>query len=205
RAEIGKAMGRIKNGSYLQEGEPLEPTEDSSTPPTGSANNIVYTAVGTLADKTGHLLIKVALAAGGVIGAILLYQLLYADHFAEQSALAAANEYLLQGGDINAVMADRRTRLHVAAEKGQISVVAFLVENGAGLQLRDGRGWTPMHAAAHGGHMEIVALLISGGARTDMRVGRGLVTPSWLADTQGHQETVELLRRSRIVNNRHEP
>ncbi|MCP4042701.1 MAG: protein kinase, partial [Gammaproteobacteria bacterium] len=205
RAEIGKTMGRIKNGSYLQEGEPLEPMEDSSTPPTGSADNIVYTAVDTLADKARHLSIKVALAAGVVIGAILIYQLFYADHFEEQSALAAANEYLLQGDDINAVMADRRTRLHVAAEEGQTSVVALLVENGAGLHLRDGRGWTPMHAAAHGGHREVVALLISKGARTGIQAGRGLVTPLWLADTQGHQETVELLQRSRIANSRPEP
>jgi ankyrin repeat protein len=66
----------------------------------------------------------------------------------DASALEAAKLALMLGDDINAANARRRTALHGAAGIGANGLVQFLVENGANLNAKDRRGYTPLGIAA---------------------------------------------------------
>lgn len=65
----------------------------------------------------------------------------------EEDSLAAIPLLLKAGADINAHAADGQTALHSAAQKGWNKVVSFLVENGASLDAKDGRGRTALDYA----------------------------------------------------------
>ena len=58
------------------------------------------------------------------------------------------------------------TPLHVAAETGNLSIVKYLVQNGARLELEAVLGRTPLLCAARKGHYEICKFLIDAGAET---------------------------------------
>jgi ankyrin repeat protein len=65
----------------------------------------------------------------------------------ETSALEAVKVVLEMGADIHAVDADGETALHVAASRGWDTVVQLLVDNGASLNVKNKRGWTPLTIA----------------------------------------------------------
>jgi ankyrin repeat protein len=70
------------------------------------------------------------------------------------------------GNDVNAVDTDGKTLLHKAAELGKISVVKYLVSNGADIHARtkDGEDDTPLHLAVKIGNIDVVQFLVSNGA-----------------------------------------
>lgn len=54
--------------------------------------------------------------------------------------------------------------LHMAAGKGQRSMVEFLIQRGAALEAPAGPGrWTPLHEAAHGGACAAAEALLDAG------------------------------------------
>ena len=57
---------------------------------------------------------------------------------------------------------------------GQTSVVSFLIENGARLNIQNNQGSTALHVAAFFGYPEAVRLLLVGGAARDIRNYDGL-------------------------------
>ena len=59
--------------------------------------------------------------------------------------------------------------LFSAAEKGCEPLVKKLLDAGASLEARDGRGFNPLARAAKSGQKEIVALLLDRGAQIDAR------------------------------------
>ncbi len=56
---------------------------------------------------------------------------------------------------------DQETNLHAAVRAHQLDTVRGLVEQGASLQARDSKNWTPLHTAAAEGEVEILELLLS--------------------------------------------
>lgn len=77
----------------------------------------------------------------------------------------------------NAAVMDRagdimgRTALHVAAEKGHVGMVEFLVgECQAEVNARDSQGARPMHYAAEGNKVEALDALLRNGAKVTMAV-----------------------------------
>lgn len=58
------------------------------------------------------------------------------------------------------------TALHIAAEVGEIEVVAALLAAGADPDATDHEGWTPLYFAAYKGHLEVVLALLEYGANT---------------------------------------
>lgn len=52
------------------------------------------------------------------------------------------------------------TPLHVASHFGQVNMVRFLLENGAGVDPSTTLGYTPLHQAAQQGHTLIISLLL---------------------------------------------
>ena len=91
----------------------------------------------------------------------------------EREALAMARDFLDQGGDVNETLAESHllgepamdvNRLHVAAERGWLSVVRYLVEHGANVEAvapskSHYNDLTPLDVARHAGHPHVVAFL----------------------------------------------
>lgn len=87
------------------------------------------------------------------------------------------------------------TPLWAAAKSGQLSVVKFLLDNRASLNIRCWDGQTPLIAAASTGQTDIVKLLIRSGADEDVKDGNGWTAKKW-ADVQGHRDTFRFLDSS---------
>jgi ankyrin repeat protein len=90
---------------------------------------------------------------------------------------------LVVGADINAIDSNGNTALCFAAYWGQSSVVRFLVEAGASLEMKDEQsGWTPLIAAIGMGQFDVVQFLLESGADID-NVDRDGQTALMLAAT----------------------
>ena len=96
----------------------------------------------------------------------------------EALTLEAVKIAAKSGVDVNVANADGNTALHSTAAHGYDSVITFLVENGARLDMRNKRGHTPLDSAIRGS--------MSGAARQG-RFGRYASPPK--------ATTAELLRR----------
>jgi len=82
--------------------------------------------------------------------------------------------------------------LHDAAFGGDIDLVRLLISQGADVDAKEERGWTPLHSAAMLGHKEVAELLIDKGA--DVRaVDMSGNTPLHETTAVGHTAIVEWL------------
>ncbi|XP_076009468.1 CARD- and ANK-domain containing inflammasome adapter protein [Genypterus blacodes] len=99
---------------------------------------------------------------------------------------------LLDDTDINAVNSRNETLLHVAAEHGDLSIIEFLLDRGARLDLQDSKGQTALHRAASRGHTEAVRALLKAGAPIYTMDEQGK-TPVHLAAEDEHLDTVKAL------------
>lgn len=83
---------------------------------------------------------------------------------------------LLSSADVNYRDAkfQNRTFLHYAAEKGDMSTAASLVDQGADVNARDTYGQTPLSVAASNGQIGIMNLLLSKGVDINTRDNKGL-------------------------------
>ena len=82
--------------------------------------------------------------------------------------------------------------LHGAAREGDIQSVKQHLADGADVNAKADRGWTPLHNVAGSDHKEIVELLIKSGADVNATHNGG-GTPLHRAAREGHKQIVELL------------
>jgi ankyrin repeat protein len=68
------------------------------------------------------------------------------------------------GSDVNVATDTGETALHMAASRGEVSVVQFLIANGSDVNAKNRDGETPLHNAAYRGRDLVIPLLIRGGA-----------------------------------------
>lgn len=76
--------------------------------------------------------------------------------------------------DLNAVDALGQPALLLAAGRGYLDIVAWLLEQHADIEIRGPRNWTPLIAATFSGNTEVVNLLLAHHASTSARSTDGL-------------------------------
>eukprot|EP00730_Choanoeca_flexa_P014872 TRINITY_DN6657_c0_g1_i3.p1 TRINITY_DN6657_c0_g1~~TRINITY_DN6657_c0_g1_i3.p1 ORF type:complete len:271 (+),score=63.48 TRINITY_DN6657_c0_g1_i3:43-855(+) len=74
---------------------------------------------------------------------------------------------LLQGVDINTPNDEGETLLHVACDRGRLSLVEELLQRGADVTVKDAAGCTPLHFAAYCEHAAVAKALVAAGADID--------------------------------------
>src|SRR5262249_25920577 len=99
---------------------------------------------------------------------------------------------LNQGADPNLAMANGRTPLMAAANRGDVDVMRALVDAKAAINTRDGAGETALILAAADGNPQAVRFLLDRGADARVRTKRN-ETALGNAGTAGNEETVRLL------------
>lgn len=121
---------------------------------------------------------------------------------AMESSLQGLEAALVPSVDINALEANPlqgRAALHIAAQRGSVEVIQFLIAHGAKTDLRDSEYETPLHAAAFYAHADAVKILLDNGADIKLRTGDTEYTVMQNVlkykntITRQHMKTIELL------------
>ncbi|XP_018563285.1 uncharacterized protein LOC108905016 [Anoplophora glabripennis] len=96
------------------------------------------------------------------------------------------------GKDVNIKNNSGQTALHLAALRGNLDIVKFLVTHGGDLSIRDKSGSTALHLAASKGHLSITKFLVELGTPVDSRNIDGL-NSLHLAASGNHFDIVKFL------------
>jgi len=92
------------------------------------------------------------------------------------------------GVDVNTMMFNDETALHIACQKGCFGVVQCLLVNGAFVDIMNSHQQTPLYIACENGHDEVVECLLDNGA--SVNVGENALI---VAVRKNHYDCVELL------------
>lgn len=117
-----------------------------------------------------------------------------------QSAFSAdiASLMIDKGADVNAIMNDGRSGLHLIAEEtaskspDQSKICQVLIEKGCRVDMKDYRNWTALHCGAYDGQFEVCKILVANKADV-MALTAKKNTPLHFAVDHNHYEIVELL------------
>jgi hypothetical protein len=115
---------------------------------------------------------------------------------ANRGDLAAVEELLAKGADVNALALANQTPLHLAVTK---EIAQLLISKGAQIEARDRWGRTPLFWAAGAGRKDVVQALLAAGAQPDaaeaLYTEPNARTPITYAAKQGHEDIAEMLRK----------
>lgn len=85
-----------------------------------------------------------------------------------------------------------QTPLEIAANRGHLSIVNLLLENGCEIDAEDLKEFTPLQEAASQGHIDVVRYLLQIGAACDGAASSGY-TPLCSIASRGYLEIIALL------------
>ncbi|KAM9239070.1 CARD- and ANK-domain containing inflammasome adapter protein-like [Leptosomus discolor] len=113
-------------------------------------------------------------------------------------------EETLKDNDINALNSSSETLLHVAATHGHLTIMKYLINKGAKIDVNDRKGRTPLHRAAEKGHSDAVKVLLRFGAYMYSLDTDGK-TPLHLAAQNNHSHILKMLLKeeARSYRNQH--
>jgi len=107
--------------------------------------------------------------------------------------LAAAEQLLTEGVDVEERGRNAETPLVAAALAGEVAMADLLIARGADVMARNKGGLTPLHAAAYSGNAEVARLLLDHGAELEDRVNVSGATPLIVAAEANNVAVAELL------------
>ncbi|CAI5787396.1 QUALITY PROTEIN: ankyrin repeat domain-containing 31 [Podarcis lilfordi] len=114
-------------------------------------------------------------------------------HSSEKEKLASSDQLLCTiKPRINKTNAKGETCLHLAAKKGDLSLVKSLIASGACVNQKDNAGWTAIHEASNKGFTEIIEELLKAGADVNSKSLDG-VFPIHDAVSGNHFEAAQCL------------
>lgn len=120
-------------------------------------------------------------------------------HVAEEGNLEKVKEAIEIGADINFQDDDfKQSAMHIAASKGHIEIVEFLIENGADLLQMNGVDMTPLHLAVRDGWTSIVKLILSKAEKIPERIINDAMHVGSMS-VYGRPEIVQMLEDYRVV------
>ncbi|XP_053520447.1 ankyrin repeat domain-containing protein 31 [Artibeus jamaicensis] len=109
-----------------------------------------------------------------------------------QNFLKASCSQEMKTAGINKRNAKGESRLHLAARRGNLSLVKVLIESGADVNLKDNAGCTPLHKASHEGSNDIIVELLKAGANVTCENLDGIL-PLHAAVANNHLQAAEIL------------
>nr|XP_055223787.1 ankyrin repeat domain-containing protein 31 isoform X2 [Gorilla gorilla gorilla] len=109
-----------------------------------------------------------------------------------QSFLKTTCKLGMKTGGINKRNARGESQLHLAARRGNLSLVKALIESGADVNLNDNAGWTPLHEASNEGSIDIIVELLKAGAKVNCENIDGIL-PLHDAVANNHLKAAEIL------------
>jgi hypothetical protein len=115
--------------------------------------------------------------------------------------LAAVEQAIEAGMNINATDEEQRSALMLASFNGHAPVAKMLLKKGATLGARDSNGRTALMFAATGANLETVGLLIANGAQIDAVDTAEKFTPLMFAAAEGQVEVVQVLLKHKADPN----
>ena len=118
---------------------------------------------------------------------------------AETGDLAAIQNYVDSGGDLDLVDVDGYQPLVLAAFGGQFEAVKLLLDKKADVNVAGIDGSTALHLAAQNGDVTITQLLVERGA-DQAALAQNSTTALWLAVQEGFTECVKVLANPDTVN-----
>ncbi|KAG1458553.1 hypothetical protein G6F56_006373 [Rhizopus delemar] len=95
---------------------------------------------------------------------------------------------------------DGRSLLHRACIENSLERVKSLLEQGADVNAKDNKEWTPLHLACSNGNLKIVKALIEQGAVVNILGSENMDTPLHQASQRGHEQTAHYLIHRAGVN-----
>ena len=116
-----------------------------------------------------------------------LHKYVYGD---ARATLAAVDQELAAGVDINATDDERRTALWVAASRGQVDCLRALLERGADVKKPATHNQTPVWAATVGNHAAVLRLLVDNGADVANDPSEPLLVACKLLHTSAARELI---------------
>ena len=105
-----------------------------------------------------------------------------------------ARYLVLKGADVNQPSNNGFNvfPIHSAAAGNYTDIVRLLVQNGAGVNVKQQSGVTPLHSAAQNGNADMLIILLEHGASVDTRMEGGK-RPADLAKEKGFDEIADIL------------
>ncbi|XP_067845693.1 CARD- and ANK-domain containing inflammasome adapter protein [Heptranchias perlo] len=103
--------------------------------------------------------------------------------------------------NVNGTNTNNETLLHIAAAQGHVTIIEYLLNKGAKIEVRDNKGQSPLHRAAEKGHTGAAKMLLQAGAHiyaldTESR------SPLHLAAQNNHFPIVKLMLKEEARNDK---